>query len=51
VVLEAPFPSASVVAQKFFWFFPGIYLLVRGQLDTAARLKEISVPVLVVHYT
>jgi fermentation-respiration switch protein FrsA (DUF1100 family) len=51
VVLEAPFPSASVVAQKLFWFFPGIHLLVRGQFDTAARLKEISVPVLVVHCT
>jgi uncharacterized protein len=51
VVLEAPFPSASAVARKFFWFLPGIHLLVRGQLDTSARLKEITVPVLIVHCT
>jgi fermentation-respiration switch protein FrsA (DUF1100 family) len=51
VVLEAPFPSASVLARKLFWFFPGIELLVRGQLNTAARLNETSVPILIVHCT
>jgi fermentation-respiration switch protein FrsA (DUF1100 family) len=51
VVLEAPFPSASVLARRLFWFLPGIHLLVYGQLDTAARLKQIAVPLLIVHCT
>ena len=51
VVLEAPFPSASALARKLFWFFPGIEFLVRGQLNTAARLNETSVPILIVHCT
>jgi uncharacterized protein len=51
VVLEAPFPSASVVARKFFWFFPGIHLLVHGQLDTARRLRHLTAPLLIVHCT
>jgi fermentation-respiration switch protein FrsA (DUF1100 family) len=51
VVLEAPFPSASVLARKLFWFFPGIELFVRGQLNTAARLNETSAPILIVHCT
>jgi hypothetical protein len=49
VVLEAPFPSASRVARKVYWFLPGISLLVRGQFDTQAWLKEIRAPVLIVH--
>ncbi len=49
VVLEAPFPSASRVARKVFWFLPGVSLLTHGQFDTRARLKEIHVPVLIVH--
>ncbi len=49
VVLEAPFPSASRVARKVFWFLPGVSLLVHGQLDTQAWLKEIRAPVLIVH--
>ena len=49
VVLEAPFPSASRVARRVFWFLPGVSLLVHGQLDTQARLKEIRAPVLIVH--
>jgi uncharacterized protein len=51
VVLEAPFPSASVLASRFFWFLPGMHLLVHGQLDTAARLKRVTVPLLIVHCT
>jgi fermentation-respiration switch protein FrsA (DUF1100 family) len=51
VILEAPFPSASAVARRALWFFPGIQLLVRSQLDTAARLKQITAPVLIVHCT
>jgi fermentation-respiration switch protein FrsA (DUF1100 family) len=49
VVLEAPFPSASRVARKVFWFLPGVSLLTYGQFDTRARLKEIRTPVLIVH--
>jgi fermentation-respiration switch protein FrsA (DUF1100 family) len=51
VILEAPFPSASRVARKLFWFLPGIELFVRGQLNTVARLNENSAPVLIVHCT
>ncbi len=51
VILEAPFPSASRIARQFFWFLPGISLLVHGQLDTAARLQQINVPILIVHCT
>lgn len=49
VVLEAPFPSASRVAGKVFWFLPGMSLLVRGQLDTERWIKEVRAPVLIVH--
>jgi hypothetical protein len=49
VVLEAPFPSASRVARKVFWFLPGVNLLVHGQFDTQVWLKEIHAPVLIVH--
>jgi fermentation-respiration switch protein FrsA (DUF1100 family) len=51
VILEAPFPSASRLARQFFWFLPGISLLVHGQLDTAARLRQITAPLLIVHCT
>jgi fermentation-respiration switch protein FrsA (DUF1100 family) len=49
VVLEAPFPSASRVARKIFWFLPGLSLLTYGQFDTRTWLKEIHAPVLIVH--
>jgi uncharacterized protein len=49
VVLEAPFPSASRVACKFFWFLPGVSLLVHGQLNTQVWLREVHAPVLIVH--
>jgi fermentation-respiration switch protein FrsA (DUF1100 family) len=48
VVLEAPFPSASRVARKFYWFLPGIGLLLHGQFDTEERLKQARTPLLVV---
>ena len=51
VVLEAPFPSASAVAAKTFWFLPGIQFLVHGQLNTAVRLQNTNAPLLVVHCT
>jgi uncharacterized protein len=49
VILEAPFPSASALAGKLFWFLPGIQFVVHGQLNTAARLRHTGVPLLVVH--
>jgi fermentation-respiration switch protein FrsA (DUF1100 family) len=49
LVLEAPFPSASRVAHKVFWFLPGVSLLVHGQFDTQEWLKEIHTPILIVH--
>jgi uncharacterized protein len=51
VVLEAPFPSASRLARKVYWFLPGVSLLVRGQFDTRRRLQETNVPVLIVQCT
>jgi hypothetical protein len=49
VILEAPFPSASRVARKIFWFLPGLSLLVHSQFDTQSKLKLISAPILIVH--
>jgi len=49
VVLEAPFPSASRVARKVFWFLPGVSLLTHRQFDTQTSLKEIRAPILIVH--
>jgi len=51
LILEAPFPSASRVASKTFWFLPGLSLLVRSQFDTQSKLKQITAPTLVVHCT
>jgi uncharacterized protein len=51
IILEAPFPSASHMARQSFWFLPGISLLVRGQLDTAARLQQSTAPLLIVQCT
>ena len=49
VILEAPFPSASRVATKVFWFLPGLSLLTLGQFNTQAWLQEIHAPVLIIH--
>jgi fermentation-respiration switch protein FrsA (DUF1100 family) len=49
LVLEAPFLSATRVARRVFWFLPGLGLFLRSQFDTEERLKEINVPVLIVH--
>jgi pimeloyl-ACP methyl ester carboxylesterase len=49
LVLEAPFPSATAVARRTFWFLPGVGLMVAGQLNTKERLRHVNVPVLVVH--
>jgi len=51
VILEAPFPSASRVASKLFWFLPGLSFLVHTQFDTKSNLKQITAPVFIVHCT
>jgi fermentation-respiration switch protein FrsA (DUF1100 family) len=51
VVLEAPFPSASAVAQRTFWFLPGLPLLVRKQFNTKNHLDHIRTPIMIVHCT
>jgi uncharacterized protein len=51
LLLEAPFPSASQVARRFYWFLPGLSLLVQGQFDTQSEIEKVSAPVLVVHCT
>jgi len=51
VILEAPFPSASRVASKLYWFLPGLNLLVHSQFDTQSKLKKITAPILIVHCT
>jgi fermentation-respiration switch protein FrsA (DUF1100 family) len=51
LILEAPLPSASRAARKLFWFLPGMSLLVYSQFDTVAKLKKVTVPVLVVQCT
>jgi len=51
VILEAPFPSASRVVRRVFWFFPGLSLLVLGQLNTQRQLAHIRAPILIVHCT
>ena len=51
VVLEAPFSSIGAVARRVYWFFPGMGLFGRSEFDTAAKLKSIRVPLLIVHCT
>lgn len=51
LVLEAPLPSASRAAREFFWFLPGLGLLVHSQFDTIVKLKKVSAPVFVVQCT
>jgi uncharacterized protein len=51
LILEAPFPSASRMAAKVFWFLPGVSLVAYSQFDTKARLQEITAPILIVHCT
>jgi len=48
VVLEAPFPSASRVAHKVFWFLRASAFL-RGTVRYTNLAKEIRAPILIVH--
>jgi hypothetical protein len=51
VILEAPFPSTAAVARRVYWFLPGLGLLARTKLDTAAALARVHAPLLVLHCT
>jgi len=50
LILEGGFPSAGRVVQRTMGL-PGLHLVIRSKFDSAAKLKEISVPVLVAHCT
>jgi fermentation-respiration switch protein FrsA (DUF1100 family) len=49
LILEAPFPSASRLARKVFWFLPGASLAVHGQFNTGEWIKSVRAPILIVH--
>ena len=49
VVLEAAFPSARSVAQRVYWFLPGVKWVARSKFDTAGKLPSIRAPILIVH--
>lgn len=49
LVLEAPFTSTRAMAQRFYWFLPGLSFVLRTKFDTGRKLQTVSAPVLVVH--
>jgi fermentation-respiration switch protein FrsA (DUF1100 family) len=49
LVLEAPFPSAKAMAGRFYWFLPGLPVVLRSKFDLVQKLQKVNVPVLVVH--
>lgn len=49
LVLEAPFASARTMARRFYWFLPGLSLMLRSRFETGQKLQNVSAPVLVVH--
>jgi fermentation-respiration switch protein FrsA (DUF1100 family) len=48
IILEAPFASMKSVAKRLLPYTPGIGLLAKSKFETARKLGEIKVPVLVV---
>jgi len=48
LILEGGFPSARRVARRAIWL-PGISYIIRSKFDSAAKLKNLRVPVLVAH--
>lgn len=51
VVLEAPFTSGRAVARRVYPFLPGLGYVIKSKFETAAKLQDARVPVLVVHCT
>lgn len=49
LVLEAPFISARAVARRFYWFLPGVGVVLRSKFETGQKLQKVSARVLVVH--
>ncbi len=48
LILEAPFPSLASMAHRQFPYFPGVSLLVYGQMDTKSRIRRVKAPILIV---
>lgn len=48
LILESGFPSAPRLAQRALWL-PGLRFIIRSRFDSATKLKQIHVPVLVAH--
>ena len=48
LVLEAPFTSIADVAQSHYWYMPAKWMLF-DKWDAAARIGEVSAPLLVLH--
>jgi len=55
IVLEAPFPSARALANRIYWFVPGLGWLIRSRFETSKNLavahRNFGAPLLVIHCT
>jgi len=55
IVLEAPFPSARALANRVYWFVPGLGWLIRSRFETSKNLalanSRFGAPLLVIHCT
>ena len=49
VVLESPFTSIAAMAKRHYPLLPGIGLFFRNRYDTLSKVKEVLVPVMVLH--
>ena len=49
VVLESPFTSIAAMAKRHYPILPGIGLFFRTRYDTLAKVKDVRVPVMVLH--
>ena len=49
LILESGFTSVGAMARRHYPFLPGIGALVRTRYDTLAKLKQVGVPVMVLH--
>jgi len=50
LILESAFTSLGAMARTLYPFFPGFFFRrLRGRFDTLAKVREVEVPVLVVH--
>jgi fermentation-respiration switch protein FrsA (DUF1100 family) len=49
VVLESPFTSIGAMARRHYPFLPGIGFFFQTRYDTLAKVKDVRVPVMVLH--